>query len=215
MDPMPIDALERMRICGRCAQLNGAPVGPDFARDIRDQRCRCRRTEEPKWPRFDFNEHVHLCECCLQEALPSGSKFSTWFCDPCRALVTALNDDLRVWLIPTGRHSFMVRTYTPPGVLMLSGGEASHPDESRKRAAVDRFARGVLGMVSSIDRLEEWSRASLLQNLQELSSRRTLKSRWPSTLGWSAPGRRDPRCSKEAEFGRLRQHMLAGRIPSG
>jgi hypothetical protein len=110
----------------------------------------------------------------------------------------------------------MVRTYTPPGVLMLSGGEASHPDESRKRAAVDRFARGVLGMVSSIDRLEEWSRASLLQNLQELSfapDPEVPLAEYLRVVRARAAG--DPRCSKEAEFGRLRQHMLAGRIPSG
>ena len=113
--PFALKDLERMWICGTCADLNGI-LGQRFAAqgDL-VQRCRCRSDpDEPRWPHHDFNELVHLCECCRMKALPSGSKFCVWFCGECSKRVTALNDRLRVWLIPIGRHSFMVRTYDPP-----------------------------------------------------------------------------------------------------
>lgn len=181
------------------------------------QHCSCRRSDEPRWPRFDFNEHVHLCECCLQEALPSGSKFSIWFCDPCKDLVTALNDELRVWLIPTGRHSFMVRTYARPGSLMLSGGDLVPSEPSMNRAAIDRFVRGLFGMTSSIDLLlHEWSRATLLQNLCDLELSSSAEVRLSDYLtAVRARAAQDPHHSKSAEFARLTEHMLRSGLPHG
>jgi hypothetical protein len=215
MDALPITQLEFMWICRSCGGLSGQPGQLSRPRDERVQRCSCRRTDEPTWPRFDFNEHVHLCECCLQEALPSGSKFSIWFCDPCRNLVTELNDELRKWLIPIGRHSFMVRTYDPPGALMLSGRDLYPSDGSVNGAAIDRFAKGLFGMSSSIDLLHEWSRATLLENLRDLAFPLSTDARLSEYLtAVRARSAEDSRFSKDAEFGRLKVHMLAGTTPS-
>jgi hypothetical protein len=212
MDALPITQLEFMWICRTCGGVSGQPGPISRSQDDRVQRCSCRRTEEPTWPRFDFNEHVHLCECCLQEALPSGSKFSIWFCDPCQNLITALNDELRHWLIPIGRHSFMVRTYDPPGALMLSGRDLSRSDGSVNEAAIDWFATALFSMASSIDLLQEWSRTSLLENLRDLAFPPSTEVRLSQYLtAVRSRAIRDPRFSKEAEFGRLKVHMVGGK----
>ncbi len=212
MDALPITELEYMWICRTCAGLSGHPGPLSGSQDERVQRCSCRRKDEPRWPRFDFNEHVHLCECCLMEALPSGSKFSNWFCEPCKNRVVALNDELRVWLIPIGRHSIMVSTYDPPGHLMLGGTVLLSPE---KTGAIARFAEGVFAMNSWIDRLGMWSKATLLQNLRDLGFPASAEVRLSDYLkAVRARAAEDPRCSKEAEFGGLKVHMLAGRTPS-
>lgn len=81
----PFPRLSEMRICRRCSYLY----------DTVDHRCRqaCswdRKGQEP-WPNSDFNEHTCLCRCCVSEPLRSGSRWSVWFCDECKARVIALN----------------------------------------------------------------------------------------------------------------------------
>jgi hypothetical protein len=216
LDPIPISELNDLWICRSCAGLNGKPGGLEAQRDGRVQRCSCRRVPgEPRWQGFDVNEHVHLCERCLQEALPGGSRFSVWFCQPCKDRVTRLNDDLRVWLIPIGRHSVMVRTYDPPGYLVLPGSIAGSLDEPTSRAEIRRFTEGTGRMVSSIDRLDEWSTAALLENLRELGFVSGTEVRLSEYLrAIRARADDDGRYSKEAVFERLRVHMLDGRTTS-
>jgi hypothetical protein len=204
-----------MWICGACGGLFGKPreLGPE--RERGKQRCSCRR--EPRaatWDRFDFNEYVHLCECCLQEVLPSGSKFSVWFCPECKDRVVALNDDLRVWLIPIGRHSFQAHTYDPPGCLMLSVKALASRDPAAE-AAVERFRTGMLGLVSSIDRLGARSKAALLAILPDLGFAPGEDVPLPEYLRrLDARAARDERYSKAVAFERLRDHMLDGREPA-
>lgn len=206
--PFALKDLERMWICGTCADLNG--ILPPRFEDERGlvQRCRCRRDpDEPRWPHYDFNEVVHLCECCRMKALRSGSKWSVWFCDECSGRVKALNDRLRVWLIPIGRHSFMVRRYDPPGHVMLDGS-VLRTDEATRGAAIDHFARGLLGMANSIGRLGDWSTAALLEDLRALGFAPGAEVRLSEYLKAArARAREDQRFTKLAAFRRLEAHM--------
>ncbi len=90
-------------ICREC--------GDPYERERGDgllQRCGCRRHRDaPRWPGFDYNERVRLCECCHAEALPSGSRWSVWFCAECKHRVVALNTAAGWPVIPIGRHSLM------------------------------------------------------------------------------------------------------------
>lgn len=206
--PFDLRDLERMWICGTCAGLNGI-LGPRLApQGDLVQRCRCRcDPDEAVWPRHDFNEHVHLCECCHLEALASGSKFHVWFCRECSDRVVALNDRLRVWLIPVGRHSFMVRTYDPPGRVMLDGS-VFRLDEASQDAAIEHFRQGLLGMTSSIDRLRAWSTAALLEDLQALGYPPGAEVRLADYLKAArARALEDERFTKLAAFRRLEDHM--------
>lgn len=203
--------LERMWICATCAGLNGIPGSRSSPQDERVQRCRCRRTDEPVWSGYDFNEHVHLCECCRLEALRSGSRFSVWFCPQCRDRVIELNDRLRVWLIPIGRHSFMVRTYDPPGQVML-GGEVFAMGEQERATQIERFREGSLDMIGSSDRLHAWSEAALLGDLRELGHPAGAEVPLADFLRAArARAEADPRLAKRGAFERLEEHMRAGR----
>lgn len=135
----------QVRICGRCRSLK--EVGVPFAAA---QLCSCERgPRQAKWDRYDFNEKIHLCECCDAHVLGSGSKFSVWFCEACKHYVDALNDFHGRTVVPIGRHSFMFR----------GGLEAGRPAADE---GVDVFAgrlHGVLkGMGDLIDILVEHRR---------------------------------------------------------
>lgn len=211
MERAPTDH-EALWICGTCTGLYGRSRGIDPGHDNGDQRCSCRREPvEPTWAGFDFNEYVHLCECCLQEVLLSGSRFSVWFCSECRERVVVLNDELRYWLIPIGRHSFQARTYEPPGWLALPGTVAS-ADGPAARAAIEGFTRATVGLFSSMQRLHLWSEASLAENLRDLGFAPSTSVALPEYLrSIRAEDRSHGRFSKEAAFERLTDHMLGSR----
>jgi hypothetical protein len=95
----------RLVICSVCAGLNG-----DTGCGIHGpQRCACPggQPREGRWPDGDFNEHAALCWCCQLEVLGSGSRFSPFFCPPCRTWARACNDRHGRLLIPIGRHTLM------------------------------------------------------------------------------------------------------------
>lgn len=176
------------------------------------QRCRCDGSEEATWPGYDFNERIHLCRLCHQELLPSGSRFSLWFCTPCKELVVGFNDRMRRWLIPTGRHSFMVRGYEdPPVPLRLAGPVAVRAGEGDLDAEqeVDRFVTGLLGMSSSIDLLHEWSGWTLERLFGALGFPEERDVDVPEFLQrLRSASARDPRLGREALFGSLTAVVL-------
>src|SRR5436190_12449390 len=57
--------------------------------------------------RLDHLTPAELCNCCGIELLPSGSKFSPFFCRPCHARVSTLNRAAERCVIPIGRHNIM------------------------------------------------------------------------------------------------------------
>lgn len=201
--------LEGLWICGACGGINGRPKGLDPRRGRGDQRCTCRPDpDEPTWDRFDYNQYVRLCRCCLQEVLRSGSRFSCWFCPECSRRVVALNDRLRVWLIPIGPHSFMARTYDPPGPVMLSGSVAVTPGDPASEAAIERFCTAAVGLFDRIGMLQAWSESALLQNLRDLRFTPGQDVRLPEYLSAiRARAAEDAHFTKRAAFERLREHM--------
>jgi hypothetical protein len=155
-------------ICRTCARpyersrWDGAPP----------QRCRCRSlADEETWPRSDFNERLHLCDRCHRVALRSGSRFSPFFCEPCKARVIAYNDGLQFWLIPIGRHSFMARSYEGSGKILaipvrLVG--AAREGDPAAEAELDSRVRQMSSLFDRMRELDEWSTRRLRRYLDDL-----------------------------------------------
>ncbi len=136
------------RICTTCHDPYGTEAQQGFPTP---QRCRCNRTDEPTWPRFDFNEHVHLCRCCRAVALDSGSRWSVWFCKPCKDRVRLLNHRLRRAAIPIGRHSLMAGV----GIAGVDLVETKGHDLGD---LIEGFAREATGLRASMDLLSQVAR---------------------------------------------------------
>jgi len=147
-------ALHGMWICVACADLYEPGKPYDEA-----QLCACRTTRSrPTWQGFDYNERVHLCECCCAAVLPSGSRWSTWFCYRCKWIVAEFNDTIGETVIPIGRHTMMTS----------AGREAGRPDEDESiDDFANRFADALESMSNGIDRLHEHRRVNLRQQLFE------------------------------------------------
>jgi hypothetical protein len=79
-----------VRICATCFEPYEVRPQEEPSR----QRCRCpdKVPEGQTWPGHDINEHLHLCECCSMVVLPSGSRWSVWFCKACKRRVDELNE---------------------------------------------------------------------------------------------------------------------------
>jgi hypothetical protein len=213
LEVIAIEELGRVWICRTCVGIEetpgpGGPPSYEMA-----QRCACRGKNQVPWKGFDFNERFHLCECCQQEALSSGRRFHIWFCPECKDRVVDFNDAQRAWLIPIGRHSFMVRSYDPPGQLLAASVDVLRSgDEAEKAREIERLRTGTVKMVSSIDRLTAWSKDRLLRTLDELGfppGQDVSMTRYLRTV--RARSAEDPRYSKEAFFRQLSASILAGR----
>jgi hypothetical protein len=127
-------------ICRTCYYLveTHAPEGMG-------QLCRCGdRGQQPVWEGFDFNERVILCNCCAQEALKSGSRWSPYFCRECQTLVKEASIRQGRLIVPIGRHTLM-HTWVPKAVTTSRDGPLSPADEADEILAtmetiVDRYA---------------------------------------------------------------------------
>ena len=137
----------RFLLCGTCHELFEQEPQAGFPSA---QLCRCHPSDEPTWPRFDFNEHLRLCECCRLEPLRSGSRWSVWFCEECKTRVRSLNDRLGRYAIPIGRHSMM-------GGISLHGPELVSADDELLRDLIDRFVDVTNGLWGAMDRLREFA----------------------------------------------------------
>jgi hypothetical protein len=164
-------SLERWWICRNCLR----PYERSRADGAPPQRCPCRRIrDEPTWPRFDFNERLHLCDCCHRVALTSGSKYSMFFCEPCKKRVVSFNDRLRFWLIPIGRHSFMARRYEgSPNFLAIPATVAVSADRGDPSAEADLevLVGEIVSLFDRIGAVGSWSRQHLGWYLDELGLR--------------------------------------------
>lgn len=141
-------------MCGVCRGVRGGPIGEVDGVEVL-QLCAC-STSEDSWgdPRVgDFNMAFELCRCCGLEALESGSRWSVWFCDPCKDKVSALNINAGRCLVPIGRHSLMNQVALEP-----------HADEA---VALSAFTGQLASMVEKIGDAEKWSAAAVRLNLSE------------------------------------------------
>ena len=99
----------RARVCGACAQIYGPVIiRPGDMVLERVQRC-CQGGEGPEreWPWYDFNAAAQICDACGADVVRSGSRWSSYYCAPCKDAVVALNERRRELFLPLGRHSMM------------------------------------------------------------------------------------------------------------
>jgi hypothetical protein len=141
--------LRNFVLCGMCRDL--FEDRPTFGSPT-PQRCRCRSADVPVWPRHDFNEHLHLCECCRLVPLRSGSRWSVWFCQDCKSDVMHHNRLAGRCLIPIGRHSLMA------GV-GLAGPELMRADNASREELLSRFADLSQGLFNAMDNLHAFAKA--------------------------------------------------------
>jgi hypothetical protein len=142
----------RLVICHRCRGLKGSVPGrADGARQL----CECTPVEvrraQPRWD-GDFNTYAELCCCCGLVLLRSGSRWSAWFCEPCKKSVVALNQSAGRCLVPIGRHSLM-------------NGVAARPSQLASDTGVRTFADQLSAFFDTFDSLEAWARTIVESNL--------------------------------------------------
>jgi hypothetical protein len=127
---------EKLELCPRCFELRGEE-------GRYQQRCRCEPPDDERWRKpsgavSDFNKSLELCYCCAAEPIHSRSRWSVFYCDPCKELVMSLNRRVGAWIIPIVRHSVM-------HARSLSAEEASD------REAVELFAGALRRLFEAID----------------------------------------------------------------
>jgi len=144
--------LHNLKICHKCFQLHGKiwlENGP-FVK----QKCHCESKDEEPWhissrdfsSYNDFNKKYEICYCCGLEVIPSGSKWSSFYCQDCKGRIYKLNEKFGQCIIPYGRHSLM-------NGISLSG------ENAQDREAIDQFVSSVNKMNRSIDIVEEHRKA--------------------------------------------------------
>ena len=152
MSPISID---NFTVCRTCAGLAGYPP----VRKQYPQLCRCHREEQVRWPDRDFNEYVDLCWCCLLERIPSGSRWSPFYCPECLERAHGYNESMGGVLLYVGRHSLM------NGVWVREGRPARPQELAALRRSVGEFALGICGFFEAMDR---WRPARLQEVLRAL-----------------------------------------------
>jgi len=109
-----VDNLCSLKMCHKCFQLYGSIRLQDRQRV--EQRCYCHRPNtEERWHisgngydvYYDFNQDYEICYCCGLEIIPSGSRWSSFYCQDCKGRIRKLNERIAVCIIPYGRHSLM------------------------------------------------------------------------------------------------------------
>jgi hypothetical protein len=122
------------------------------------QGCSCHVPADAKrWEFGDFNEIVFICACCISAAVPSGSRWSLFYCGECKDRIMAIRRSKVALAIPLGRHS-MVNGIGLPG---------SDSQDDRKIRA---FARDLQGMFGTIEAIFQWKGerlASIVADLDE------------------------------------------------
>lgn len=150
----------RMRVCGGpdgCGALFGAFVDVKYGGVERVQRCSClpRAPEEREalWGHRDFNTAAELCYACAATLIPSGSRWSRFFCAPCHDDVLERNErNKRGGRIPVGRHSIANGL-----VLDLEPG---HPrDEAGEALWPAAFAAQLEELSARVAHLREWRKS--------------------------------------------------------
>lgn len=97
-------------VCRRCAQLREKEASEGYPTP---QRCGCDRGRagDPRWDRYDFNEHLDLCRCCRMVALDSGSRWAVWFCGDCKDLARTFNGEVGRAVVPIGEGPLTTETW--------------------------------------------------------------------------------------------------------
>lgn len=150
-------AHDHFRVCRKCGRLyeEGRPDGLD-------QRCWCPHPPSERWPGHDVQERARLCGCCGVAVLPSGSRWSPFFCGDCQTYAMAATMFAGRLVFPIGRHSLMhtwvPNTRTPTLAAHGGNGEAL---AATVLAAIDSISGGTAMM-------EDWAGRLAKENLRRL-----------------------------------------------
>jgi hypothetical protein len=158
------DRIAEMEVCCDCIDVVG-PVwrllGPRAGEGPLRQRGRCpahpARLHAPLWPGFDYNRVVDLCRCCGVEPRASGSKWSVWFCDPCKEEVGLLNERHGRCIVPIGRHS-------------VHWGALLRVEEAENPFSVQGFLDASKAMVTASGVLADWHQVAVALNLIDIGA---------------------------------------------
>jgi len=144
------DGLRRWTICGRCHAVRGGPIGIVDGVTVW-QRCDCTPAgglhEQPRVG--DFNTALELCRACGLVLLQSGSRWSVWFCEPCKTQARSLNERMGRCVVPIGRHSLMNRITV----------------RSAAPADIEAFAGRLSTLFDATGAIRQWSRTVVRENL--------------------------------------------------
>lgn len=140
-----------MKICATCFELYGNVTR-------RYQSCFCKEkpgvpAERGDWSGWDFPQAVELCHCCGHELISSGTRWSVFYCEPCRVQVIALNKQSGFAVIPLGRHSMMNNFALDPRA----------PDRANE---IRTFIANANGLFERIKRLDTWRKRIVAQTLR-------------------------------------------------
>jgi len=140
-------------ICGSCHQIRGTALAGFH------QRCACEPLPDPEEPRYghDFLMAAELCRCCGLVLLRSGSKWSVWFCVPCKDLARSFNEQVGRCVIPIGRHSLM-------------NGVGLKGTDAKRNAAVKRFAEELGSLFARVGWMDDWKGLAVRHNLVVLGA---------------------------------------------
>jgi hypothetical protein len=148
-------SFDSLFVCRRCGSIHGEIVRSfrGVAAPWPNQHCRCSPPEAAEqWPGYDFPEAVVLCRCCGRRALPSGTRWSVWFCRHCQPGIQAINRICGAHMIPATRFSLLeqIGLDEDPDRIELPGCSCT---------ATDWFAR--------VDKLENHASRVVLKNLEQ------------------------------------------------
>jgi len=152
------DELSKLKICRKCFEIYG-PVRLEDGQVV-EQKCYCDiPRHDEKWVvtnrySYDFNQKYAICRCCGLEIIPSGSRWSPFYCDECKNRISKLNELVRKCIIPYGRHSIM-------------NGVALNHKQIKDKKAIDTFIEAVNKMNQKIDIVEK-HRKTITQKQLEL-----------------------------------------------
>ena len=105
------------------------------------------------WPGSNFNTSVEFCHCCSKALINTGSKFSSFYCEDCKQLISDYNNQSASLQIPMGRHSFM------------NGVKLQMPFTKKEER---QFTLNLSSFFKYIDLVREWQKLCLFENLHDL-----------------------------------------------
>ncbi|MFC1974476.1 hypothetical protein ACFLVA_00495 [Chloroflexota bacterium] len=151
-----IEDLGKLHICSKCCCLYGEVRLNDGK--VRQQRCSCDILDEENWfdgAYHDFNDKYEICYSCGLEVIPSGSRWSLFYCIYCKERIVKINNAIGRVVIPHGRHSLMNRITVDNNNLFND-------------AKVKEFVNSVNELSGSIDLLDEHRKAVIKKQMKLL-----------------------------------------------
>ncbi len=147
-----------LRVCTTCWELRG-PIGEsvtdengnrvpvvELCRCDREKRERAGLPDPPRRPGSDFSYSFSICPCCAAELVSSGSRWSSYFCAGCRAVVIRLNERAGTCVVPYGPHTLLNQRFER---------------RRRPKSQIDAFLEDIRHLSNRAGLLREWERTRI------------------------------------------------------